>query len=151
MRKIRQIFQTWQLWNATLKTLGADILAALLGVNKSMAYEYAKNPNTTGPKRCRDKAEQMHAVLSELAFWGREDVCRGFVDYFRSAYEDVTPNPVGELKPTMNEEILADYQSVASLQAAIDRCDEIDIVEALTNAAKEDIDRTYAKYLKDCK
>lgn len=151
MRNEKSIFQPWQLFNAAVQTLGADNVAALLGVNKSTVYEYAKNPRTTGEQRCRDKAEQMHAMLSELYFWGRSDVCAGFIDYLRSAFEDAKPKAVVEPLPTIEAELLADYSAVATLQKAIESGLEVDVIANLTECATEEISRTFAKYLKDHK
>lgn len=151
MRNGMAKFEAWQVFAASFKALGRAKVAGCLGVTESAAYQYGANPTTTGEKRCRNPLERIHSLLYELDMWGRGDVCRDAIDYLRTAFEEAEPKPVSELKPTMNEELLADYQAVASLQRAVESCEQIDIVEALVEAAKAEIDRTYAKYLKDCK
>lgn len=151
MRNGKMKFEAWQVFAASFKAIGRAKVAACLGVTESTAYQYGANPNTTGDKRCRNPLERMHSLLNELDTWGRADVCRDAINYLRSAFEEADPKPVVELKATMNDELLADYQAVATLQRAIESCEQIDIVEVLVEEAKAEIDRTYAKYLKDCK
>lgn len=151
MPKENMELQPWQVFAAAMKTLGRKELGELLGVGERTAYLYGENPAYTAGKRCRCPLERLHAMLSELATFGRADVCRAAINYLRSAFEEVDKAPVGGIKPTMTEEVLADYSAVASLQRAIEGCEDVDLVETLAGAAKDEIDRTFAKYIKDCK
>ncbi len=149
MRKEEKIFQPWQLFKASIKALGLEQVAKCMGKCSSTVYEYGKDPDTTGDKRCRNPLERIHTLLSELDAFGRVDVCRSTIAYLRTAFEEAEPSPVVEIKSTMSEEVLADSQSIAALQAAIERGESIDVVSDLTKEAKEEIARTLAKYIKE--
>lgn len=151
MPKERATLQPWQIFSAAMRTLGRVKLGSLLGVGERTAYLYGENPAYTAGKRCRCPLERIHGMFSELATFGRSDVCRAAIDYLRSSYEEVESGPVEDLKPTVRDELLADYSAVASLQRAIEACEDIDLVETLVQKAKAEIDRTHARYLKDCK
>ena len=151
MRNGMAKFEAWQVFAASFKALGRAKVAVCLGVTESTAYQYGANPTTTGEKRCRNPLERLHSLLYELDMWGRGDVCRDAINYLRTAFEDAEPRPVVELKPTMSEEELADYQEVSAIHSAIERRESFDLVCARAESAKSEIDRTVAKYRKDCK
>ena len=78
---------------------------------------------------------------------GRGDVSRKVVEHLQAAIDGEAPASVVPLKLTMDAEKLADFSAVAAFQKAIDEGEEVDLVETLMNEAKDEIERTFAKWL----
>lgn len=141
--------QTWQIWHGFKKHLGESLLMQVLGKKNARTIRlYSQDPRFT-EDRCKDPLESLHIIFSEVDEIGRGDLARKAIAYLETALEDgrADISPAVQLLPTMDAEKLADYQKVAAFQKAIDDGDDIDIVETLMKEAKDEIERTYAKYL----
>lgn len=141
--------QTWQIWHGFKKHLGESLLMQVLGKKNARTIRlYSQDPRFT-EDRCKDPLESLHIIFSEADEIGRGDLARKAIAYLETALEDgrADISPAVQLLPTMDAEKLADYQKVAAFQKAIDDGDDIDIVETLMKEAKDEIERTYAKYL----
>lgn len=150
-KETRQLkLQSWQFFAAARKHLGPQAVTAIFGKrNARTAYMWGQDPAYT-VDRSRDPLEALWHVMSELDTIGRGDVARAAVAYLCSALEEMSDvcHAVQELQPTLHEELLADYGSVAELQRAIhDEASDIETVRRLIQEAKAEIDRTLAKYL----
>lgn len=142
--------ETWQIWHALKKTLGEPLLMHVLGKKNARTIRlYSQDPKYT-EDRSKDPLEYLHIIFSEADEIGRGDLARKAIDYLQSAVGDHSYDlvPATQLLPTLDAEKLADWQAVASFQRAIDECAEVDLVETLMNEAKDEIERTFAKYLK---
>ena len=155
MAKEKQKMHSWQVFHFARKYLGRSVLYAVFGKKNARAVDYwCEDPKYT------DKAEQAYdpikgvkELLSPLDDHGHTAVVRACLDYLceGTSLEEAAANPgVCELLPTLSEEKLADYTCLAEFQAAITRCDSYQEVNALKNGAIEEIERTFAKYIKDC-
>lgn len=141
-------FQSWQFWAAAKKLLGEPNLMLILGKRNGRTIRmYSADPKYT-QERCRDPLKHLHIIFSELDTFGRGDVARLAIRYLESAIDPQDVSRIAEMQPTIEEEILADYKSVADLQVAIVDGAPVDIVSDFAVEAKEEIDRTLAKYIK---
>lgn len=141
--------QTWQIWHGFKKHLGESLLMQVLGKKNARTIRlYSQDPRFT-EDRCKDPLESLHIIFSEADEIGRGDLARKAIDYLLTAIGDHNYDltPASQLLPTMDAEKLADYQKVAAFQKAIDDGADADLVETLMNEAKDEIERTYAKYL----
>ncbi len=142
-------FQSWQFWAAAKKTLGETRLLLILWRRNGRTIRmYSADPRYT-QDRCRDPLEHLHTILQELDTFGRGDISRLAIEYLMTAVDDHHIPPVSDLQPTMNMEILMDYQAINDLQKAISIGATTDEVAALAEEAKREIDRTLAKYLEE--
>lgn len=143
--------QPWQIFQAARKYLGPAVVSQIFGkANARSAYDWAQDPATT-EHRCKSPLEAMHAMFERLDAVGMGYVARAALAYLQSAVDDgADGSALVEPRPTINEELLADYEAVAGLQAAVSRCAELEDVIVLVQAAKDEIDRTYARYCRDC-
>ncbi len=140
-------FQSWQFWAAAKKLLGETRLMMILGRRNGRTIRtYSANPRYT-QQRCKDPLEHLHAILSELDTFGRGDIARLAIRYLETALANQEIPAASELQDTIEAEVLADYQAVAAMQAAIDGERPIDEVAELVAAAKAEIDRTLTKYI----
>ena len=142
--------QSWQIFHAARKHLGVERLVAMFGKkNARSIYTWAADPACT-EERCKDPLEALHAMLSELDTIGRGDVARSALAYLATALDGEHEEPaVAEIRPTIEAEVLADYQSVAALQSAIEAGMSIATVDSMRLAAVEEVSRTFAKYVAD--
>lgn len=139
--------QSWQLWAAMKKALGESEIMRVLGKRDARIIRmYAQNPRSTAD-RCHDPIENLHALLYSMDEIGRGDVARRILAYLETALDESYPSAPEPLKPTMDAEQLADFQSVAAFQKAINDGSDADLVELLMKEAQEEIGRTFAKYL----
>lgn len=141
---------TWQIWHAFKKTLGEPFLMHVLGKKNARTIRlYSQDPAFT-EDRSKDPLEALHIIFAEADEIGRGDLARKAIDYLATAIGDSSYDmpAVRSLLPTLVEEKLADYQKLAAFQQAIDDQADVDMVEVLMNEAKEEIERTFAKYLK---
>ena len=142
-------FQSWQFWAAAKKTLGESRLMLILGRRNGRTIRmYSADPKYT-QERCRDPLEHLHIILSEMELFGRGDVAGLAIRYLETALDDAYTPGAAELQPNINLEILADYQALAVLQLAIQNNAAPDDVADLAQEAKEEIDRTLARYISD--
>jgi len=142
--------QPWQVFHIARKHLGPGSIAKVFGKsNVRSAYDWAQDPLTT-QKRCRSPLEALHHMFQLLDEIGLGYVARASIAYLQTAIEPDELHNIQEPLPTIEQEILADYSAVASLQRAVEACEEVDLVDTLKQEAIDEIERTYAKYLKDC-
>lgn len=143
-------FESWQFWSATKKLLGESRLMMILGRRNGRTIRmYSANPKFT-IERCRDPLQHLHIIFSELNLFGRGDVARLAIKYLETAVDDEElPDHVADLLPTIDSEILADYQAVSILQAGINEGIDAEEATDLATEAKYEIDRTLAKYLQE--
>ncbi len=142
-------FQSWQFWAAAKKLLGETRLMMILGRRNGRTIRtYSADPRYT-QQRCKDPLEHLHTILSELDTFGRGDVARLAIQYLETALDDDDLPGTTQLQPNINLEILMDYQALAALQMAISNEAPIDDVADLAREAKEEIDRTLARYIDD--
>lgn len=141
-------FQSWQFWAAAKKLLGESRLMMILGRRNGRTIRtYSADPRYT-QQRCKDPLEHLHTILSELDTFGRGDIARLAIQYLETALTTTDEVPTAcELQDTIEAEVLADYQAVAAMQAAIDKGRPIDEVAELVAEAKAEIDRTLTKYI----
>ena len=142
-------FQSWQFWSAAKKTLGESRLLLILGRRNGRTIRmYSADPRYT-QERCRDPLEHLHIILQELDTFGRGDIARLAIEYLSAAVDDHHCPSATDLQPTMELEVLMDYQAVGDLQRAIAAGAAPDQVAAMAEDAKREIDRTLAKYLEE--
>lgn len=77
----------------------------------------------------------------------RGDVARKVIDHLQTAIDGEDTALLVPLKATMGAEKLADYSALAAFQAAMVEGADVDLVETLMREAKDEIERTYAKWL----
>lgn len=106
---------------------------------------WAQDPACT-EDRSRDPLESLHLLFSRLDEIGRGDIVRVALAYLATALDDDALAPPECCKSTLEQEVLGDYQAVTALQHAIAAQVPAERIDALTQAAKEEIDRTRAKY-----
>lgn len=142
--------ETWQIWNGFKKHLGEPLLMQVLGKKNARTIRlYSQDPRLT-EDRCKDPLEALHIIFSEADEIGRGDLARKAIAFLETALEENSfdVSPANSLLPTMDAEKLADYQKLAAFQKAIDDGADADLVETLMNEAKDEIERTYAKFLR---
>jgi len=143
--------EPWQIYHVARKHLGPGLIAKIYGkANVRSAYDWAQNPAYT-VRRCRSPLEALHHMLSLLDDYGLGYAARAAIDYLKTAIED--PHDIAavdDVKATMVEEKLLDYEALARFQAAVDACLPADEVQALKDEAVAEIERTFAKYMDEC-
>lgn len=141
--------QPHQVYHIGKKSLGVAVMSSIFGRSSRAAYDWAQDPLFT-EKRCRNPLETHHAYFQALDMHGYGYVAQAAINYLQTALDPTDLPPVKETLPTIEQEVLADYKAVSALQKGIENCEEVDLVETLVQEAKDEIDRTFAKYLKDC-
>ncbi len=143
-----QAFASWQVFNAARKYLGAAAVARIFNRSLRSAHDWAQDPACTAV-RCKSPLECLHALFERLDAAGMGYVARAALAYLESA---LAPEHGAEALclplPTLEQEVLADFRSVAALQAAVEAGAEMDMVAALADEAKAEIERTVARYIK---
>jgi hypothetical protein len=146
MREVKM--QPWQVFHAAIKAVGADNVARVFNREKRSAYNWGQDPACT-EVRCKSPLELLHTLFERLDAMGYGYVCRAAIRYLESAIDqDAVSSDLVALKPTVQEEILADYTAVAALQLAIECGAGIERVKCLKRDAIDEIERTVAKYAK---
>lgn len=141
--------QPWQFFHMARKHLGVDVVARIFNREKRSAYSWAQDPDTT-QYRCQNPLEALHRVFSKMDDYGLGYAVDAAINYLKTARdESELGDAIPGLLPTMQEEQLADYKCLADFQAAIDAGEPPEGVKRLKQFALEEIERTYAKYLKD--
>lgn len=142
--------ETWQIWHAMRKTLGDTFIMNVLGRRNARTIRmYAQDPRCT-VDRSKDPVEALAILFDELATFGRADIARLAIEHLQAAVgsNGVVTSP-DRLKDTVDAEVIADFQAVADMQTAIALGASAEVVRAAVVAAKEEIDRTLARYLHD--
>ncbi len=142
--------ETWQLWHAMKNHLGESFLIKVLGRRNGRTIRlYSQDPHFT-EDRCKDPLQALRIIFQELSDYGRADVARKAIAYLKTALpgEDSLLPAVANLKETMSEEVLADFSAVESLRKAIDDGLTANVVESKMTFAIEEIERTFALYMK---
>lgn len=139
--------KTWQIWHAMRKTIGDDFIMGVLGRRNARTIRmYAQDPRCT-VDRSKDPIEALAILFDELATYGRADIAELAIKHlqqFIGGEEDLRcPDLV---KETIDAEVVADYQAVSELKAAIDAQEPPEIVKAILTDAIHELERTYAKY-----
>ena len=148
MTKEKADLQTWQIFHVARRTLGPGAVANIFGRrNARSAYDWAADPAFTVQRVKRDPLQALHLMFSRLVDYGRQDVVKAAIDFLASALDDSTVCSIEELKPTLAEEILADFSAVAKLQDIIDEQASADSVREAAEEAIDEINRTVAKYI----
>jgi len=138
--------QPWQVFHAARKALGANVVARVFNREIRSANNWAQDPAYT-VCRCKSPLELLHTLFERMDSVGLGYVARAGIRYLESAIDDeVDIVRIKEPLPTITEEILADYGAVSVLQAAIDAGEPLEVVKIKACAAKEEIERTVAKY-----
>ncbi len=143
-----KLFESWQFWHAAKFYLGESFITKVWGKRNARTIRlYCQDPRFT-EDRCRDPLQRLHTIFEELAAIGRQDIAEAAIKYLSSAIQDDDSHLISppELKSTINAEVLADYQAVAALQAAIQAGADISEVKTLTEDAVAEIRRTACKY-----
>ncbi|MFA7346877.1 MAG: hypothetical protein WCZ86_03860 [Desulfurivibrionaceae bacterium] len=146
--------QSWQVLHFARKHLGRSVLYAIFGKKNARTVDYwCEDPRYTGKEdRAFDPIQGVKDLLDALDDQGHTPIVRACLNFLRSgtSLEEEKLPMVSELLPTLAEEKLADYIALAEFQSAIERCRPYEEANALKKAAIEEIERTFAKYVKDC-
>lgn len=148
----RQKMQPWQVFNAARKYLGANKVALIFNRQPRSAHDWAQDPTCT-EQRCKSPLELLHALFLHMDTAGLGYVVRAAIQYLETAVDpevempDFIPLPAN----CLSEEVLKDYSAVAAMQTAIENQEEPELISQKAAAAKAEIDRTYALYLKQWK
>lgn len=141
--------QPWQVFDVAIRYLGADRIARVFNREKRSPYNWAADPLCT-MHRCASPLELMHKLFCLMADAGLGYVVRAAIRYLQTAVNDVEGGgSIIEPLPTIEEEILADYSAVGELQRAIEAQADIEDIRLLEAAARAEIERTVARYVKD--
>ena len=140
--------QSWQVFQAARKYIGVENVARIFNRKVRSAYSWAQNPAYT-EHRCKNPLDTLHALFTELDARGMAYVVKDALNFLSSSIDDVEAFECKEPLSTMNEEILADYSAIATLKAAIDDGESIEVITALGHAAEAEIQRTVARYIQD--
>ena len=151
MPKTLSKMKSWQVLRYARKHLGRSLLYSIFGRKNARAVDYwCQNPTYTAkPEGATDPIQNVRDLIEALDDQGHCAVVRACIAYLcqgTSADCGVDPS-VLETRATIAEEILADYQAVALMQAAIDARASEESVYSLKLAAVDEIERTFAKYL----
>jgi hypothetical protein len=145
--------QSWQVLHYARKHLGRSILYSIFGKKNARAVDYwCEDPRFTAKDDgAYDPIHGVKALLEMLDDQGHCSTVRACVAYLiQGTSEGCGIEPaVVEMKPTVAEEVLADYRAVADMQDAIDAGESIEVVNDLKYAAVEELHRTVAKYIED--
>lgn len=141
--------QPWQVFQAARKYIGADVVAKIFNREKRSAYNWGQDPAYT-ECRCKSPLELLHTLFERMDAVGIGYVARAAIRYLETALDsDVDPGDLREPLADIDQEILADFRAVAELQRCIEQGCNADEVRSFAVAAKDEIDRTIARYIKD--
>lgn len=150
MSKSKREMTPRQFFMVAIKGLGADVVGDIIGVRGRTINRYAADPLTTDSgSQTPHQLEEFPKLFMRLEEVGRGYAARGLIRFLQAAIDDDVqpPTEISNPLPTIEEEILADYRAVAALQNAIDERQDVDLIGVLKQAAIDEIERTYAKYL----
>lgn len=145
--------RSWQVFHYARKYLGRSALYAIFGKKNARSVDYwCEDPKyTSKPDNAYDPLLGIRDLLKELDDHGHGPVVRSALKYITSETNiDIDGDcQYGELLDTVTEEILADFRVVAQLQRAIEDRLDPDRVASIKDMAVAEIERTYARYLKE--
>ena len=144
--------ETWQIWHAMRKTISDSFIMGVLGRRNARTIRmYAQDPRCT-VDRSKDPIEALAILFDELATYGRADIAELGIKHLQQSIGcDKDLRCPDQLKPTVDAEILADFQVVADMKAAIEANKDPDEVRIAMTEAIHEIERTYTKYQQDFK
>ena len=153
MAKDTPKMQSWQVFHYARKYLGRSALYAIFGKKNARSVDFwCEDPTTTSKdEKAYDPIEGVKNLLKELDDHGHGPVVRSTLKHITSETNITIDGECqyGELLDTLSEEILADFRIVGKLQSAIEERLDPDKVEAIKDQALAEIERTYARYLKE--
>jgi hypothetical protein len=145
--------QSWQFFHYVRKHLGRSVLYAIFSKRHARTVDlWCQDPRFTDKEALAyDPLQGLRDLLSILDDHGHVPMVRSALQLLASGtsvdcdYHGDHTDPL----PTITEEILADYRAVAALQSAIEAGLSAHAVNQLLAAAKNELDRTVAKYLQE--
>ena len=153
MPKINQNMQSWQIFHYARKYLGRSTLYSIFGTRHARTVDsWCEDPRFTGkPEGAFDPILGLRNLLWRLDDEGHVGIVRSALQYMASgtSIDCGDQQDIVELRPTVGDEILADYRAVAQMQEAIEDHEHPDMVLSLKLEAISEIERTYARYRKD--
>ena len=153
MPKSSAPMQSWQVFHYARKHLNRSVLYAIFGKKNARTVDYwCENPKFTNKtEQAYDPIQGVKDLLEQLDDQGHCPVVRAAIAYLVSGTSlDLGIDPeIIEPMQTIQDEILADYRAVASMQAAIEAGHHPDEISALKRAAIAEVERTFAKYRED--
>lgn len=153
MPKENAKLQSWRFFFYSRKYLGRSVLYRIFGKRHARTVDgWCEDPRFTDKEDgAFDPIQGVRELLSLLDDHGHCGVVRSCISYLTAgtSVDCAVDDDLIETKPTIGEEILADYRAVAAMQSAIESGLHPDEISALKSAALSEIERTYAKYRKD--
>ncbi len=144
-----QTMQSWQVFHAARKYIGAERVARLFNREKRSAYNWAQNPSYT-QHRCKNPLDTLHALFVELDTHGLGYVVENALVFLQSSIHDIDQEgPLKEPMASMTDQLLANFTTLSTLKEAIERQQSADAVVALGKEAEAEIQRTVARYIQD--
>lgn len=145
--------KSWQIFHYARKHLHRSALYSIFGKKNARTVDYwCENPKFTNkPEDAYDPLQGCKELLEVLDDQGHCAVVRSAISFLISGTSlecGINPEVIDTL-PTITDEILADYRSVAAMQSAIESGLHPDEIAALKRAAISEIERTFAKYKGD--
>ncbi len=141
--------QPWQVFQAARKYIGPEVVAKIFNREKRSAYNWGQDPAFT-ECRCKSPLELLHTLFERMDAVGIGYVARAAIRYLETALDnDQDLDDIKEPLPTIDQEILADFRAVAELQRCIEGGCSIEQVKSCQDAARAEIERTVARYIKD--
>lgn len=154
MPKVITDMQSWRVFFYARKYLGRSVLYSIFGKRHARTVDlWCEDPRFTGKdERAFDPIQGVRDLLQLLDDSGHCGVVKSCIAYLvsgTSAECGINVDGIVEPGPSITEEILADYRAVAELQAGIEAGHHPDRIQDLKAEAIAEIERTYARYLKD--
>ncbi|MGV0961824.1 MAG: hypothetical protein ACOYB1_18520 [Limnohabitans sp.] len=153
MPKEANKMQSWQVFHYARKHLSSSKLYVIFGKKNARAVDYwCEDPDYTARlPEAYDPIRGVKRLLESLDDHGHCAVVKSTLAYLASGTSSCcdTDPQIEQLKPTMAEEMLADYSAVASLQKAFEEGHNAASIKQLKAAAIAEIERTVAHYMKD--
>lgn len=134
-------------WMEVTRTVGVSECADIFSVDQRTIYRWRADGMTS--ERSASAMEKMWRLLGLLVLFDRSDLAVDAIDYLRSVVDSVEMSGVVPLAKTVHEEVNRDFLSVSKMGGAIARNEPVAVVRSWADAAKEEIDRTVAKYEKE--
>lgn len=153
MPKENARLQSWRIFFYARKYLGRSTLYSIFGKRHARTVDlWCEDPRFTDKEdKAFDPVQGVHDLLTLLDDHGHCGIVRSCIAYLISgtSAECGIDAEIVEIKPTITEEILADFKAVAALASAIEAGLHPDEIAPIKIAAMSEIERTYAKYHKD--
>jgi hypothetical protein len=153
MPKENAKMQSWRFFHYARKHLDRSTLYAIFGKRHARTVDlWCQDPRTTGKNEVAyDPIQGVRDLLTMLDDLGHCGVVRSCISYLvaGTSAECGIGTEFIEPKPTITEEILADYRAVAEMQKAIEAKLSPYEVREFKVLAIEELERTFAKYARD--